>query len=213
MRHIEKGNEPEQLAQWKIKRKVREDWQPEWKRLKKKVKDTVMDSLLAEQGEICCYCYRDVSFSDRHVEHFRPQEKFKVQRFDYQNMLVSCQADKNPGEPWHCGYAKGDWFEEEMLISPLDKGCEHHFRYTAAGCVYPAEDSDVPVRVTIDILDLNTDRLRAMRMEAIDGALKDIETLSSDEIHGLISGYQRRNNDGRFTPFCMAIVHVLSSII
>lgn len=213
MKHIGKREEPKELAQWKIKRKVREDCQPKWKYLKKEVKEAVMSSLLEEQGEICCYCCRDVSFSDRHIEHFRPQEKFKARRFDYRNMLVSCQADKKPGEPWHCGYAKGGWFEEDMLISPLDKDCEDRFRYTAAGCVYPTDDSDVPARVTIDILDLNTDRLRAMRMEAVDAALKDIETLSSDEIQGLISGYQRRNRDGRFTPFCMAIVYVLSSFV
>ncbi len=48
-----------------------------------------------------------------------------------------------------------------------------------------------------------------MRREAIDGALENIQDLSSEEIQSLIQGYKSRDSNGRFTPFCMAIVHVL----
>ncbi len=208
MKYIEKREEPLNFIKWKKKRKVREDWCPEWKRLKKDVKDELMEALLVEQGGICCYCCRDISATKRHIEHFKPQNNCK-DRYDYQNILACCQADKMPGEPWHCGYTKGDWFENDVIISPLDKNCETYFRYTAAGCIYPQDDTCLPSLSTIEILNLNDDQLKSMRREAIDGALGDIQDLSSEEIDSLIQGYQSRDINGHFTPFCMAIVHIL----
>lgn len=161
-----------------------------------------MESLLEEQGKICCYCCRDISAADRHIEHFKPQDNCK-DRYDYQNMLVCCQADKKPGEPWHCGYTKGNWFEKDMIISPLDENCETCFRYTAAGCIYPQNENYAPALATIEILNLNDDKLKSMRREAIDGVLKSIQDLSSDEIESLIEGYKSRDSNERFTPFCM----------
>lgn len=42
-----------------------------------------------------------------------------------------------------------------MIVSPLKESCETHFRYTAAGCIFPRNDRQAEAMATIDILDLN----------------------------------------------------------
>lgn len=106
MKYIQKSAEPPKLTEWKIKRKVRDDRCPKWKRLKKSVKDNVMGSLLEEQGGICCYCCRDISDTDRHIEHFKPQAECR-DRFDYKICSRPARRIKNRGNRAIAGTQKG----------------------------------------------------------------------------------------------------------
>jgi hypothetical protein len=45
---------------------------------------------------------------------------------------------------WHllasCPHKKSDWYDRDLIVSPLDPGCAEYFRYTAAGEMFPTTD-------------------------------------------------------------------------
>lgn len=90
-------------------------------------------ALMAEQGYICCYCERRLTNDDSHIEHFRPQSDPTVDPLDFGNLLCSCQNQLKKGEPRHCGNLKGEWFDRDLLVSPLIPGCEDRFAFTGDG--------------------------------------------------------------------------------
>jgi len=125
MKHIQKKTPPEDFSQWVIRKQQRGFQRDDWKRLRGKIKQSLHRSLLVEQGYLCCYCERRIENpNDCHIEHFHPKSLFPAKKFEYTNLLCSCQKDTKPGEPLHCGKAKGDWFDAKLLISPLDADCE-----------------------------------------------------------------------------------------
>ena len=128
---------------------------------------------MREQGFICCYCESRVTLDDSHVEHLRPRSRFRDLQLDYNNLLCSCLREQSPGEPDHCGPKKASWFDEQMLISPLQQDCETRFRFTANGEIHPRSSSDVAAEMTISRLALDLPKLNALRKAAID-ALHDL---------------------------------------
>ena len=142
MKQIVKDDEPRDFAQWKAGDKMAH--RPNWNRVPAPVRQSIHASLMREQGFICCYCESSLSGDDSHIEHFRPRERSPELQLDYQNLHCSCQREGAKGEPRHCGHLKGSWFDEELLISPLEEGCERRFRYTGETAIYFPEWTVMP---------------------------------------------------------------------
>ena len=68
-----------------------------------------------------------------------------------------------PGDPPHCGQLKGNWFDADVLVSPLQADCENRFRFTADGRVQAAENADNGATETGSRLGLNSSKLRRLR--------------------------------------------------
>jgi len=202
MKWIDKGHEPHAFSEWKASDKMAH--RPRWNRVDTKIKKKVHESLMCEQGFICCYCEVRISESDSHVEHFRPKGKkeYSDLQLDYDNLLCSCQRETSKGEPRHCGNRKGSWFDEDLLVSPLTPDCEERFRFTANGDILPRQNNDAGAEKTIQRLGLNLDKLRALRS----AALEDLVELSGDEILQLLI----RGEKGHFLPFHTTIKQVLT---
>ncbi|MBN2209694.1 MAG: TIGR02646 family protein [Candidatus Coatesbacteria bacterium] len=206
MKFIIKQQEPIELSEWKTK-KLKHQRKP-WKKIPIEIKVAVREALKQEQGFICCYCEcRISSDNDCHVEHLRPQSKFPALALAYDNMLASCQQDLEPEEPARCGTKKADWFDESLVVSPLDESCENRFKFNDQGDIAPADSGDDAARETIDKLALNIDWLRARRKKAIREALNDEST--PDQMRRPIDGFQHKDENGRFEPFCFAIIQIL----
>ena len=171
MKHIVKGEEPQDLKDWKSS--ANENWQPTWDGLPGPVKRNLHSALMAEQGFICCYYGKRVSDADSHIEHLKPQVPFEADALVYANLLCSCQRQTERREPLHCGKLKDNWHDEHMLVSPLAADCETRFRFAGDGAIYPRQDGDPAVRQTIERLGLDIPKLRAMRSKAIEGVTKD----------------------------------------
>ena len=122
-------------------------------------------------------------------------------QLDYDNLLCSCVREQSPGEPDHCGHRKGSWFDEQLLISPLQENCETTFKFTANGEIHPRSGSDVAAATTIGRLALDLPKLIALRAAAVD-ALHDLP--ASDVERVLVRG-----QDGRFPEFYTTIKDVL----
>lgn len=213
MKYIQKNQEPRSLTDWnqKLGGRIKD-----WKSFNKSVKNDVYESLLKEQGFICAYCSRPIIRTNCHIEHYRPKSVYKELTFTYTNLIASCQGEdeRKPRTPVHCGHKKGAWYDEELMVSPLDPGCETYFRYTGSGEIAPAQGvKEEAAQTTINKLALDIDKLRRLRRTAIDTAIQISEGLEEVEIQQLIQGYQKPDNNGRLTPFCDVIVYTLQKFV
>lgn len=165
----------------------------------KSVKKAVKQALMTEQGYICCYCEDRLSDDGSHIEHFQPKSDPKIDPLDFSNLLCSCQNELTRGEPRYCGQLKGNWFDAQKLISPLDPTCEKRFAFTADGWIQPAYDHDEGAIITIEKLGLNIPKLRNLRQRAIESFIDP--SLSDRELEDFVNSYLEPDNLGQFNPF------------
>ena len=208
MKQIVKSNEPQEVIDWKALANV--NWQPNFDELSGLEKRAMRQELLEEQGYICCYCNKDISDDDFHIEHFRPQETFERLELEYSNLHASCIKNQPKGSPSHCGDAKSNWFDDKLTLSPLDDH-EISFRYLDDGIV----EAGVPDASEMIIkLNLNEETLRAKREAEIIGMLDDkfIDTATNDQLLNLFAKISRKNN-GKYQEFTIAIQQQIKQLL
>ena len=138
------------------------------------------------------------------LEHFRPQSDHDF--LDFANLLCSCQNNLQKGEPRHCGHLKRNWFDDKLLISPLDSTCESRFAFTADGHIKPRKETDPAAKTTIEKLGLNIPKLRDLRKHAIEPFLD--ENLSAQEFQQFVQDYLVPLASGEFSPFWTTIKYL-----
>jgi len=206
VRRIFKKNEPKELADFRSLPSS-DDWAPSYDGLPGWRKKAILTSLMEEQRGLCCYCERRLSATNSHIEHFRPQSKFPELALDYGNMLCSCMPEIHEGGKVYCGMAKGDWFDDDLMVSPFDDGCEVRFAYGADGSVYSANPCDQAVDKTVEKLNLDGAKLRAWRKEVLDVFLS-VE-LSDEDRSLLVEDYIRRDSVEHPSEFISAVKFVM----
>ena len=201
MKYIQKGKEPQNFSDWKATQKsigVNYDY----KSLSNPEKGAVHISLLSEQGYICCYCCKKVEQSNSHIEHLAPQSKTDLElSVDYTNMLASCGRD--PDWPEYCGNKKKNL---AIGVSPLQANCEEFFNYSSTGEILPTANNlaqQKDAQTTIEVLGLNHYDLMQGRIQALE-ALQGIMTQQEAEL--LAQVCQQMNAQGRYQPFCNAVL-------
>jgi uncharacterized protein (TIGR02646 family) len=209
MKHIEKQNEPEALTAFKMK--ATENWQPTYSGLSKDTKRVIVKALMKEQGDLCCYCEGRITVEGSHIEHFRPQSDPDVDPIDYGNLLRSCQNETQKGEPLHCGKLKDNWFDSNLLVSPLQPDCEKRFAFTGNGIIKPVVEQDKAASETIKRLGLDIRKLKDLRSKAIEPFLD--EDLTSEEIHKFVSGYLIKDASGKFGEFYTTIRYLFEDFL
>lgn len=209
MKYIVKGEEPEELAAFKVSGDP--NWIPEYSALPGKKKQAVHSALLKEQGQLCCYCMQRIDQKSSHIEHWQPQSVPPDLALEYTNMLASCQRELEPDEPLTCGKRKGNWYDPKRMVSPLEHNCEERFHFTASGHIHPAVDNDLAADETIRRLELNL--LYKFRQEAIGAMIDDSDDLSSNDLKTLAHDILVRDDSGLFAEYCVAIAYILRSLI
>lgn len=212
MKYIKKGEEPESFKAWKALAKTTPNWGYSY--LQNPEKRELHDALLREQGYICCYCGMRITRESSHIEHLIPQSTPDPDlSVEYTNLLASCQREREPRKPIHCGVAKEDWYDENLMVSPLKQNCIDFFIYTDDGQIL---DTDIPEKkaaatATIDRLCLNIPKLTAMREEVIKNLLADIDIdeLTDEERQKLIQGFEQPDAKGQYQEFWGAIAYIL----
>lgn len=208
MKFIVKQSEPDEFSAWKLL--ANDNWQPCYAGLSGDIKHAVKAALIAEQGAICCYCERRLIDNDSHIEHFEPQSNPAVDALDFSNLLCSCQNKTKRGEPLHCGNLKGGWFDESLLISPLDSHCDNRFSYKGNGTIMATDKDDDAAKETISHLGLGIPKLNALRNNAIEPFLDD--SLSEDDLKRFISGYLKKDQQNKLGEFWTTINHLFGAI-
>ena len=221
MKYIRKNIEPPDFINWKNQQKSL-GVNFNYKSFQHPQKKIVKESLLREQGYICCYCCRKINQENSHIEHFLPQSKTDDNlALDYHNMLSSCgpydiQEQKEQEKldqkkqvwPEHCGNVRKN---TSLPISPLDMDCETYFAYTQMGEIIPSyrEDHLKKAENTISLLSLNNAELRLKRLGVLEGILDGIEDLTIEEAQQLLKYYQNFDKNGHYQSFCVAIIYFL----
>jgi uncharacterized protein (TIGR02646 family) len=207
MIRVFKGQEPEWLLNWK-KQEI-SDWKALYANLREK--DRLLETLLKGQGGLCCYCGREAKFENSHIEHFKPQSQYSHLEVDYDNLHASCIKSPAPGSIKHCGHAKGDNFDENLFISPIDADCEKRFLYTLEGEIWSKDPSDKASEYMINTLNLNASPLVGRRKEVLTRTLSPelLNNISIEELQKLRTVYQERDLNGLYQEFR----HVLSRYI
>ncbi|MEH2209323.1 MULTISPECIES: retron system putative HNH endonuclease [unclassified Nostoc] len=206
MKYIKKVAKPISLTKWNnnLGSKVLP-----WIKFKKSVKNDVFEALLCEQGYICCYCGASITRNECHIEHLKPKSIYPQLTYEYANLMVSCQGEdeKQPRVPVHCGHRKDNWYDEHLMVSPLEITCTDFFKYPASGEIQPTDEpaKKAAAETTIENLALNISKLQNMRRLAIDAALLATDGLTEAEIQLLAQGYEKLDANGQYTPFCAAI--------
>jgi uncharacterized protein (TIGR02646 family) len=211
VKYIKKSEEPQSFTAWK--KLANDDWQPIWDNFSKPQKIDVHDSLLQEQGFICCYCGRRITRENSHIEHLKPRKTYQNLALEYTNLLASCQRERERKEPLHCGSKKDEWYDEHLMVSPLDINCSEFFRYTEDGQILATEilGKESAANTTINKLGLNIDKLQTMRSQAIEAIFEGFEELTDDEKQKLLQGFSQPDAQGYYEEFGTAITYLLQS--
>lgn len=210
MKYIQKGKEPENFSKWKAKQKSI-DVNYDFNSLRNPEKAEVHNSLLSEQGYICCYCCMRVEQSNSHIEHLDPQSKTDAElSVEYTNMLASCGRDTYKPEyrwPEYCGHKKADL---AIGVSPLQANCEEFFDYSSTGEILPTANNlahQKDAQTTIEILGLNHFDLTEGRKQAFEA----LEGITQEEAELLAQVCQQRNAQGQYQPFCNAVLSFIKN--
>jgi uncharacterized protein (TIGR02646 family) len=194
MKKVFKSPEPEELK--KYKQQYATQFR-RWEKAKKaKVKDVIQSALIADQKGICAYCEMTIHEKNFSVEHFTPCHLSTQQKnydLDWQNMLGNCsppggllKEDLQNSEIPHkfpcCGKAKDKFVPDGQLLNPLELPTSRLFRFRSRdGEIMPDENACeqsgiavASVQFTIDILNLNVDRLKRHRKTVIDEINQEI---------------------------------------
>ena len=204
MKYIKKTFPPTSLEKYKtIERACYDDMPPE-------TKDEVRNSLINEQGWLCCYCGKRIVPDHLSViEHLLPKgiPQFSHLQLEYGNLLCSCDGGENDRKgktktekrefPQHCDDKKNNAI---LKITPLDNNCEEHFSYDEEGNIY-GDNSEADD--AINVLGLDCSTLTHLRQAAIEPYVK--YEASKSEWLEIIEDMKQLHN-GQFRPFCFAVI-------
>lgn len=222
MKRIVKKESPEWFEQWKETFRAETGREPHYKgdfstgdddgaNRRKKLKE----QLIEEQGCICCYCMKRISKNNAHIEHFKPKDTFKEEDLLYENLLASCNGEGEIIEQdEHCGHRKGNWYREDM-ISPINPEIERMFKYSLNGHINGRSNRSTAniAQEMIENFGLDTYHLVRSRREAIEySEVFDDEYYSPDEIRSFIEYYSEKD-DGKYVPYCKAIIDCLQEML
>lgn len=195
MKFIVKGNEP---AAWKAHREtpgVDFDAIPELKQ-----------ALLTEQGYICCYCMNGIKVENLKVEHYKPRSIYPALKMEYTNLFAACKG--NFCTEKHCDTKKEN---TELSIHPADpkNNCEAIIGYSTNGKLTYPDSYKTDIEET---LNLNNSVLISNRKEALYGAALALKKIGykGNSIQKLIDQYKTKSPEGKFHPYCNAILWLLN---
>ncbi len=203
MRTIKKRSTPGKLEAWRKDREEKNDdvaWPYHYNAMRrsKDFLEEVENSLHGEQGGICAYTGRRIPRSgsyDRagfHIEHVKAQDHCRRGEDTEYSNLVACWPEPNQKQATEYGAVKKDkWPSPEvaaLFVSPLNEGCSARFAFINqedpsedgrdarySNWMEPSTDGDAAAAETINRINLNHHELRALRWNAVVGALNPNE--------------------------------------
>lgn len=209
MQYIKKEKEPLGLKKYKETQGVC------FIDLKKEVKIEVKESLLREQGYICCYCGKRIGLDEStKLEHLLCRNQYPELDLEYDNILASCDGGQGercglPGQqrrkiPCHCDHKKGN---ANIAISPLCPDCEDRFMYDEDGGIYGGSDT---VQKVIDTLGLDCATVKNRRKAAIKAytIYRDFPELTEEtpDFWRIKLEYNlTRDSEGKYPEYCFAV--------
>lgn len=197
MKQITKSSSPQYFEAWKTRNNTA-NWAAFSQSANSTIKVRLSNDLLNDQGNICCYCEREISSTNSHIEHIKPKSTYPNETFIYSNLLSSCQ-DKNT-----CGHKKDNNFFIGF-VSPLYPNCQSRFTYTESGEIIPKDPNDNDAIKTIELLNLSDPKgkLNNMRKTVIKSIIESKKNLPQNNYNNFINYYLNQN----FCKFYTAVIY------
>ncbi|MGG6270297.1 retron system putative HNH endonuclease [Leptolyngbya sp. AN03gr2] len=224
MRYVKKNREPSSLTQYRKtadpKSETIFDDYPD--------KETLRQSLLKEQGYLCCYCLRRVTGQlnyltgkpNTRIEHWAPQSLYNGKRdgqpdlrLNYRNLLAACSGNENSeSKDYHCDVLKGN---QEITLDPTQKNCETKVYYSSSGEIRSSDAQIQQEFGTVDsrgILNLNSQTFRENRSAALMATIEKLRqqaptgTWSKALIEKAIQKVSQRDRDNAHLEYFPYIV-------
>jgi len=216
MKYITQGHTPQELRRWFEGQPIADGRRLNcsYDDIPGNVKQAVKQRLLDEQGGLCCYTGQRVSEDSSHIEHLKPQTLCENHEdVDYANLLAAYPGVNSQGCPYGA-YAKADWYDAELLISPLSRHSENRFRFDLRGRIRPASNGDPAALETITRLCLDHDSLTELRKQAIDAALfPQNRPRRRAQLRQITQSYCDRDTQNRFPHFCFVIMQAAQMLL
>jgi uncharacterized protein (TIGR02646 family) len=223
MIRVIKNKEPEWFIDWK--KGDSEDWAPSFAALRTDNKTKLKQSLIEEQGYLCCYCGKRIHSDNSHIEHFKPQSTNKESELEYNNLLVSCiklppkknnlSSSSLKKQPktfiTQCGFAKSNHLDKELCISPLDDDCESYFKYDLSGQISSSNDKG---QYMITLLNLNSLNLSQSRKHLLNNFFnQNIDPFTFEELHKLYNKFNLLDETGQYYEFRQVISRYIEELL
>jgi uncharacterized protein (TIGR02646 family) len=216
MKHIIKGKTPSELKRW-FRNQPIFDGEPincGYADMPSEVKQVIKQRLLDEQGGLCCYTGLRVKETTSHIEHLKPQSQCQNHEDVEYNNLLAAYPGPNAHQCPYGAHAKADWYDAELLVTPLRGDCESRFRFDQSGHIKPANENDLAATRTIKQLCLDHESLTDLRKQAIVEALiRKNKPHSPAKLRQIIQKCYERNANGKFRPFCFVIVQAAEALL
>lgn len=212
MIYIQKETEPKEITNWK-----KANPKIGYKQLPSSERRILRNSLLHEQGYICCFCGCSIGKLDSHSTviqcitkkkdphnvrnaHIVPQSVNPSLTLDYYNICASCNSAIH-GER-HCDLAQ----ENKILpITPLQTDCADYFSFRIDGTIIPnsnkSQNEQDYAQETIDILNLNSNFLKSEREKIIKIFSGTFKLLSDEDKEKALKNISKKNSAGAYTPY------------
>ena len=214
MIYIQKEAEPQELINWK-----KNNSQKGYNDLSRTQKRILRNSLLKEQGYICCFCGCSIGELNEQQNntviqcvikkgkkhntrnaHIMPQSKNPRLSLDYNNICASCNSAIHNER--HCDIAQ----ENKILpITPLQQDCADYFLFRIDGTIIPnsnkTQNEQNNAQDTIDILNLNSNFLKLEREKIIKNFSNMVKSLSDEDIKNVIKNLSQKNSKGVYAPY------------
>lgn len=212
MIYIQKETEPKEITNWK-----KANPKKGYKQLPSSEKRILRNSLLHEQGYICCFCGCSIGRLDSHSTviqciikkkkshnvrnaHIVPQSVNSSLSLDYNNICASCNSAIH-GER-HCDLAQEN---KTLPITPLQLNCAEFFSYKIDGTIVPNKNKTKSeqdnAQETIDILNLNSAFLKAERENIIKNFSSRYDLLSDEDKKKALQNISKKDSAGAYTPY------------
>lgn len=236
MRKISKDGEPPEYLEQFVKKQTSVGYDILYENFN--AKTALLEVLIAEQEGLCAYTGESLTLENAHNEHLKPQARclqevkeagLKPGEIDacdlhYENIVAAFTVEGvNP----YGAYAKGDWYQPEVFVSPIDEDCEEAFQYTANGRVDVNDNAPRPdaARETINQLRLDGNgegggKLVNDRQGYLEGLL--FETNEIGELTGELIPDEKRevlrdrmsrvDSDGLLKRFAFVVSSVLEDL-
>ncbi|SEW45997.1 TIGR02646 family protein [Chitinophaga sp. YR573] len=225
MKQVIKIAEPTSLLQHRAKKHSNFDNIP------LETKEELRQSLLSEQGHICCYCMKRIPEKvekegrvsyDMKVEHFLCQDTHSELQLTYSNLHGACTGNEGkPKKLQTCDTKKANF---ELTVNPTSSrpNYEALFKYNPEGEISSINDNSEIDRQLNDILNLNMQTLKDGRSEIYIEVQEKVRAESKrfkNDKAGFIRQLEQERNkwlnrvDNKYRPYCMVAVYYLGKKI
>jgi uncharacterized protein (TIGR02646 family) len=206
MRQITKGKEPKALIEYRKTAGATYNGFQSAQRMR-----ALRQSLVSEQGGICCYCMQRIRPTENamKVEHWQSQTGYETEQLNYRNMLAACMGNEGePEEEQHCDTRKGNKTLSRNPANPAHR-IEDFIKYLGDGTI-ESNDPQLNRQLGKSVLNLNRPLLVLNRKSVLDMFHKSLPrqgTLTKGNLQRMQKDWGKAATGIELRPYCGIVVY------